>query len=143
MAGKRWADGRAWAVGLLLVVAAAPLARTLEPLHGDRVGFRAAGYWLRQHAAAKETVFDPFGWTAYYAGRYFRDDAVLSFTEETFPKGSWDYVVVEQGGNAHSHLVTVARAEELARNSGDPIWRLSVPRPKETAEVVVSRVRKE
>ena len=135
VAGKRWADGRAWAAVLLVVVAAAPLARTLEPLHGDRVGFRAAGYWLRQHAGADETVFDPFGWTGYYAGRYFRDDAVLYFTEETFPKGPWDYVVVENGTNAHSHLVTVARAEELARRSGDPIHAVPAPRGKQKAEI--------
>ncbi len=114
VAGKRWADGRAWAAGLLLVVAVAPLARTLEPLHGDRVGFRAAGCWLRGHAAAAETVCDPFGWAGYYAGRYFREDAPVYREEATDGDDPWTYVVVEKGTNAHSHLVTVARAEELA-----------------------------
>ena len=140
VAGKRWADGRAWAAVLLLVVAAAPLARTLEPLHGDRAGFRAAGYWLRRHAGAEETVFDPFGWTGYYAGRYFRPDAVLYFREDTFPQGPWDYVVVEWGTNAHSsHLAVVARAEELARRSGDPIHAVPAPRGKGKAEIDIYR----
>ena len=139
VAGLWWADGRTWAACLLLIVAAAPLVRTLEPLHGDRIGFRAAGYWLRQNANADETVFDPFGWTGYYAGRYFRDDAVLYFTEETFPMGPWDYVVVEKGTNAHSHLRTVARAEDLAGRSGDPIHSVPAPRGKQKAEIDIYR----
>ncbi len=142
VAAKGWADGGAWATGLLLVVAAAPLVRTLEPLHGDRAGFRAAGYWLRQNAGADETVFDPFGWTGYYAGRYFREDADLLFREETFPAGPWDYVVTENGATGHSsHLGVVARAQELAEQSGDPIYTAPAPRGKVKAEIDVYRAK--
>jgi hypothetical protein len=136
--GKWWADGRAWAAGLLVVAAAAPLARTLEPLHGDRVGFRAAGYWLRQNARPEETVFDPFGWSGYYAGRYFREDAVLYFRQETFPKGPWNYVVVEEGANSHSHLVTAAAALRLAHEHPDgKVKGFPAPRGRAMATVAV------
>jgi hypothetical protein len=142
LVGKWWADGRAWAACLLVVAAAAPLARTLEPLHGDRAGFRAAGRWLAQNAATDDRVFDPFGWAGYYAGRYFREDAALYFREETFPEGPWDYVVVEKGANAHSHLVTAARAEELAKHCGPPVQTFTAPRGKQTAEIAIYRVPK-
>jgi 4-amino-4-deoxy-L-arabinose transferase-like glycosyltransferase len=138
-AAKPWADGRAWAMGLLLLVAAVPLVRTLEPLHGDRVGFRAAGCWLRQHAAPDETVCDPFGWAGYYAGRYFREDSPVYHEEAGYPDGPWNYVVVEKGTNGHSHLVTVARAEELARRCGPPICTVPAPRGKEMAEIEIYR----
>jgi len=137
LAGRGWADSRTWAACLLLVAATAPLFKTLESLHGDRVGFRAAGYWLRQHAKADDTVFDPFGWSAYYAGRYFRDDAVLYFREETFPKGPWKYVVVEESANAHSHLVTAADALRLAHEHKPPIQSFPAPRGREMATVAV------
>ena len=140
VASKWWADGRAWAVGLLLIVACAPLVRTLEPLHGDRVGFRAAGYWLRSHARADETIFDPFGWAGYYAGRYFRPEADHYFREEDFPTGPWNYVVLEEGANKHSHLVTVTKAENLAHADGKEIQRFAAPRGKEKANVVVYKV---
>ena len=115
--------------------------RTLEPLHGDRVGFRAAGYWLRRNARADETVFDPFGWAGYYAGRYFRPEADHYFREEDFPAGPWNYVVLEEGSNKHSHLVTVTKAENLAHSDGQEIQRFAAPRGKEMAKVVIYEVR--
>ena len=140
LAAKWWADGRAWAVCLLLVAACAPLVRTLEPLHGDRVGFRAAGYWLRDHARPDETIFDPFGWAGYYAGRYFRPEADHYFREEDFPAGPWNYVVLEEGANKHSHLVTVTMAENLAHSAGREIHQFAAPRGKETAKIVIYEV---
>ena len=137
IAGKRWADGRAWASCLLLVAAAGPLVKTLEPLHGDRVGFRAAGYWLAKNVSPDAKVYDPFGWSGYYAGRYFREDAIVYFREETFPKGPWDYVVVEESANAHSHLVTAHDALRLAHEHMPPRQTFPAPRGREMAKVAI------
>jgi hypothetical protein len=121
-----------WATALLLVVTVAPLGRTLEPLHGDRVGFRAAGHWLAEHAGAQEAVFDPFGWSGYYAGRYFQDGA---------GQEPWAYVVIEEStNNKHSHLVTMPEAEKLA-GTGRRICAFPAPRGKESAEVVIYDLR--
>jgi Dolichyl-phosphate-mannose-protein mannosyltransferase len=121
-----------WATALLLVITVAPLWRTLEPLHGDRVGFRAAGHWLAKHAGPQEAVFDPFGWSGYYAGRYFQDGA---------GREPWAYVVIEEStSNKHSHLVTMPEAEKLA-GRGRRICSFPAPRGKESAEVVIYDLR--
>ncbi|HVS39577.1 MAG TPA: glycosyltransferase family 39 protein [Gemmataceae bacterium] len=131
VAGRRWADGRVWAVCLLAAAAAAPLWRTLEPLHGDRVGFREAGHWLAQNIGPSEQVFDPFGWAGYYAGRYFRhEDAVNTPCQ---------YVVLEVGASHHSHLATVAEAQQAA-GTGHEIHRFAAERGSGEADVVIYRL---
>jgi Dolichyl-phosphate-mannose-protein mannosyltransferase len=123
-----WLPASVGAAALLLVVTVAPLWRTLEPLHGDRVGFRAAGHWLAEHAGPQEAVFDPFGWSGYYAGRYFQDGP---------GQEPWAYVVIEEStNNKHSHLVTMPEAEKLARR-GVKMCSFPAPRGKESAEVVI------
>ena len=100
-------------------------------MHGDRVGFRAAGHWLAEHAGPQEAVFDPFGWSGYYAGRYFQDGR---------RQEPWAYVVIEEStSNKHSHLVTMPEAEKLA--GGDENMRFPAPRGKESAEVVIYDLR--
>ena len=133
LANRGWRTAAsAAATALLLVVTVAPLARTLEPLHGDRVGFRAAGHWLAEHAGPQEAVFDPFGWSGYYAGRYFQDGA---------SQEPWSYVVIEEStSNKHSHLVTMPEAEKLA-GAGKRIRAFPAPRGKESAEVVIYDLR--
>ena len=141
-AGRRLADALTnwkWrtsatvgATALLLVVTVAPLGRTLEPLHGDRIGFRAAGHWLAEHAGPQEAVFDPFGWSGYYAGRYFQNGA---------GQEPWAYVVMEEStNNKHSHLVTMPEAEKLA-GTGRRLCGFPAPRGKESAEVVIYDLR--
>jgi Dolichyl-phosphate-mannose-protein mannosyltransferase len=127
-----WMPASVGAAALLLVVTVAPLWRTLEPLHGDRIGFRAAGHWLAEHAGPQEAVFDPFGWSGYYAGRYFQDGA---------GQEPWAYVVIEEStSNKHSHLVTMPEAEKLA-GRGRRICSFPAPRGKESAEVVIYDLR--
>ncbi len=108
LAGRWWTALPVWAAGLRFAAVAGPLAMTLQPLHGDRVGFREAGRWLATQARPDEGVFDPFGWAGYYAGRYFRPGDATNT--------SCSYVVLEEGGSHHSHLVTVPEAEEAARH---------------------------
>ena len=128
LAGRWWTAPTVWAAGLLLAAVVAPLALTLQPLHGDRVGFRQAGRWLAGQAHPDEGVFDPFGWAGYYAGRYFRQGDATNT--------SCSYVVLEEGGSHHSHLVTVPEAEAAARDF-DQKWEFQAPRGKETAKVVI------
>ncbi len=127
-----WASAGVCTTAILLAATVFPLWRTLEPLHGDRVGFRAAGHWLAEHAGPEEAVFDPFGWSGYYAGRYFQDGAAQE---------PWAYVVVEEStNNKHSHLVTMPEAEKLA-GAGRRLCGFPAPRGKESAEVVIYDLR--
>ncbi len=123
------------AAAVLLVVAGVPLAKTLETLHGDRAGFRAAGCWLAQHACPGDYVKDPYSWAHYYAGRVFSEGCVG--VPAHAPPVS--YVVLERSSNAHPHLPEVQDAlKDVER--GRPVQSWPVRRGKERAEVVVYEV---
>jgi hypothetical protein len=121
--------------GLLLVLSAAPLSRSVAPLHADREGFRDAGLWLARHASPGAHVEDPYAWAHYYAGRVFAEAGAPAPSRRP---SDW-YVVVEHAGNEHPHLPLVRQALAHARQ-GRPVRRWSVRRGKEMAEVVVYRV---
>lgn len=96
-----------WATILLGVICAAGLPKSLEPLHPDRVGNRAAGRWLAEHAAPDDTIVDPFEWSYYYSGRLF-----TGAPAQTAPDAHHAcYVVMDRKKNLHGQadeLETVA-----------------------------------
>ena len=47
---------------VMLFLVGVPLAKTVETLHADRDGFRAAGCWLAQHTSPGDYVKDPYSW---------------------------------------------------------------------------------
>jgi hypothetical protein len=71
LAGRRWMDGRVWALGLILLFTLAPLPRTLSRLHAERIGFRSLGHWLAQNTESGDFIEDPYCWAYFYAGRVF------------------------------------------------------------------------
>jgi hypothetical protein len=106
VAERRWMQGRTWSLALLLLLALAPLPRTLDRLHAERAGFRSLGRWLSQHTQAGDYIEDPYCWAYYYAGRVFvegcRDLPV--HTPNCF------YVVLEESSNRHPRLVSLRNA---------------------------------
>lgn len=136
--GGRWADGRVWIGVLLLPLCLVPLMKTTEPLHKDRAGFRAAGYWLAEHALAGDRIDDPFAWSNYYAGHVFvenRPDVGLSWAGPAH-RPPVRYVVQEVSTNSHPHL-RLEKEAELRAQGGRIEERWAVRRGKENAEVVV------
>jgi hypothetical protein len=122
----------AWAPGLLVLLCALPLVRTLAPLHADRTGFREAGHWLAENARPEDEVEDPYAWASYYAGRVFQPGPM---------KAPTCYIVLEDSGNAHAHYGdNVQRLAERARG-GEVVRRWPVPRGKAGAEVRIYAVR--
>lgn len=95
-----------WSVGLPLAFAGAALPRTLQPLHANEAGHRAAGRWLAAHARADDVICDPFKWAGYYAGRAFQED-----WDPGRPLDTAQYVVLEPAREQHSK----ERVEEQAR----------------------------
>jgi hypothetical protein len=102
--GRRWMDGRAWSLGLLLLLAIAPLPRTLSRLHAERAGFRSLGYWLAANTLPGDYIEDPYCWSYYYAGRVF-----LEGCSELSAKGCF-YVILEASKNRHPRLVSLEKA---------------------------------
>ena len=133
--GRRWASPTIWGVALLSATCIAGLARTLEPMHNDRAGFREAGYWLAEHAQSSDFIDDPYTWASYYAGR--------NFVEEPPPheRGTPHcvYVVIEWSSNKHPDLKPASNMEYVFEH-GECIKSWPVRRRRETAEIVLYRV---
>jgi hypothetical protein len=132
LAGTAWADGRRWSLLLLLAAVLSPLPRTLERLHADRTGFRAAGYWLAQHALPGDFVLDPYCWAHFYAGRVFTEDVQGLPRHEPLV----EYLVVEVSDNKHTRLKEHQSAVVLARY-GKEVHRWNVRRGKDRAAIIV------
>jgi hypothetical protein len=130
-----WFPGRRWisptiSATLLGLTCIAGLARTLEPMHSDRAGFREAGYWLAEHAQPEEDIDDPYGWASYYAGRAFveRPPVHVPGTPHCV------YVVIESSNNKHPDLKPASNMEYV-REHGAIVKRWPVRRRHETAEI--------
>jgi hypothetical protein len=133
--GTRWARPEVRITAVLLLCCLGPLPRTLEKLHADRSGFRAAGYWLAGHTLPGDSVVDPYCWANYYAGRVFTEG--LSGLARTVPPIF--YMVVEEAPSKHTRLEGHNGAM-LMRQFGTEINRFAVKRGKERAAVVVYRM---
>lgn len=138
LAGRVWTNGRAWALGLLLLLALVPLPRTLERLHGDRAGFRSVGRWMAEHTPAGNFIEDPYCWTSYYAGRVFVEGCsdLPAEPEPCF------YVVLEESKNKHPHLVSLQAAllHTLREKNSEIVHKETVRRGKENVNIVVWKV---
>jgi hypothetical protein len=129
-------EPRFWSGLLLVSLTAATLYKNLEPLHANRKGFRDAGQWIVEHTDASDEVMDPYCWTHYYAGRVFEEGKPL-----IVPPGHERvcYVVVEESGNEHPRLPTVARAKQMAQ-TGLKVFECTARRKKEICDVCVYAV---
>jgi hypothetical protein len=136
-AESRLTDGQVWSVGLLLLLTASPLPRTLERLHAERAGFRTIGHWLAEHTLPGDFIEDPYCWANYYAGRVFVEGSTNLPAEQ--PRCY--YVVLEESQNKHPHLVSLALAMLHMKTEGAvPIHREEVRRGKQEAALVVYKV---
>ncbi len=132
LAGTRWTDARRWSPAVLGLALAAPLPRTLEPLHAERVGFRTAGYWLAEHTLPGDAILDPYCWASYYAGRVFTEGQ--SHLPARRPRVH--YLVVEDSQNKHPRLPEHEAVKKRALQ-GKRLVSWQVPRGKEMAEVAI------
>jgi hypothetical protein len=139
----------AWfSLAVLAVLTAAPAARTLGPLHGDRDSFRRAGEWLAAHARPEDGIEDPFAWASYYAGRTFQRGlpeslAVLAYRSPPPPLPAVVYVVLEESKNKHPQLYyLVGPAQKLVRDrKGELVQSFPLAHGKHGGAVHVYRVR--
>jgi hypothetical protein len=138
LAGRRWTEGRNWALGLLLLLAIAPLPRTLARLHAERAGFRSLGNWLAKHTLPGDFIEDPYCWVYYYAGRVFDE----SRRDLPASKPSRFYVVLEESKNRHTRLVTLQKAVEdiLHSNGAKVVHAEDVRRGRDKATLQVWEV---
>jgi hypothetical protein len=118
---RPWLTPAVGALVLLVPLTVIPAGKSLQTLHGDRLGFRAAGHWLAQNTRPDEAVVDPFGWAVYYAGRTFQEPITA------LPH----YVVLEETGNKHPHLPGYRQALDLiAKGHGQVVWSGAIPHGK-------------
>jgi hypothetical protein len=113
-----------WSLTLLVLLTCVPLVKSLEPLHDNRVGFRTAGCWIRDHTDPNDPLVDPFGWAYYYAGRLFHEAIPGTNPGPTPPPR---YILVEDTGNQHPHLTGWAIATNLIQKGHGQVvhtWEL-------------------
>jgi hypothetical protein len=135
LAASAWARPRSWAVALAVVACAGPLPRTLERLHGDRSGFRDAGYWLAKNTAPGDYILDPYCWANYYAGRVFTEG--VTGLEASLPPVF--YLVVEQAENKHTRLAE-HNAAMIMKKYGTLINSFPVLRGKDKGAVEIYKI---
>lgn len=73
---RNWAPRHlGWSLPLLLLIALAGfcLPKTLDRVHGNRVGNHLAGLWLKDRLRAGDIVVDDHCWSHYYAGQVFEE----------------------------------------------------------------------
>lgn len=115
---------------------ATPLARTLEPLHSNRTGFREAGEWILQNSRPGDPVIDGFCWTHYYAGRVFTEIGPKGIPISDPPV---QYIIVERSNNKHLRLQTF-NEEDLVARGGKVVWTSTPRKDKDKAIVVVYKL---
>ncbi len=127
LAASPWGTSQRWSLVLLLLATVIPMVKSLEALHDNRLGFRAAGYWMAQHTEPADPFYDPFGWTYYYAGRVFQEPVLGSAASPVPPR----YVLLEQTRNQHLHLAGWKQAKRLIKDGhGQVVHSWDIPRGK-------------
>jgi hypothetical protein len=114
----------------------AGLPKTLEPLHYQRAGFRAAGYWLAEHTLPTDPITDPLCWSHYYAGRVFLEHTIVPVPKD---HQTTEYIVVEKSDNAHPRVKAHREALEKVRDL-HPVFTWSGKRGRKHAEVLIYAV---
>jgi hypothetical protein len=130
--GPRWC-----APLLLLVLVAAMLPKTLEPLHYNRVGFRAVGCWLADHTRPTDYILDPYSWSDYYAGRVLLTGNVHPILPDH--TATW-YVVWEESANSHPRLEGWWKVANKYRKIGELVYRWHGVHGKDDTQIGVYRV---
>lgn len=138
LVARGWTNGRTWSLALLLLLALAPMPRTLARLHSERSGFRSLGRWLAENTLPGDFIEDPYTWAYYYAGRVF----VEGCRDLPVHKPSCFYVILEQSKNRHARLVSLQKAVEdiLHRKGAKVIHSEDVRRGRENVTLEVYRV---
>jgi 4-amino-4-deoxy-L-arabinose transferase-like glycosyltransferase len=143
----RLANAGLCTAALWMLLCVAPLAKTLEPLHADRVGFRQAGYWLANNAWTGDQIDDAYAWAHYYAGHVFTEvDPADGIPGDRGPvhEPRIRYVVMEVSDNKHARLNT-SKPEELLAAGGrvEHEWPLSNRKDNAAVKVFVVPVKEE
>jgi hypothetical protein len=126
-------DSRMVSIGLMILLVAIALPKTLETLHSNRAGLRDAGLWLLEHADPSDRIVDPYYWSHYYAGRVFQEGAP---GEPPAGHRRMRYVVLEFSRSKHPRLEFLHEAKEAAKTS-TPCFRWTGKQDRTEAKIVV------
>ena len=110
------------------------LTKTLQPLHGNRVGNREAGRWLAQNVHSGDVIEDEHQWSKFYSGLFFRDGDDSDLPPD--PKAK-RYTVVTRWV-AHGGVgVAADTRNEIEKNAGHLAYQWPTKGPSDKARVVV------
>lgn len=121
----------------LLTLSGIGLARTAQPLHTDRAGFRQAGEWIAANTLPGDKILDPYAHAYYHSGRIFTEGR----TDLEASRPDTCYVVLEKSNNQHPHLHHLLQHAFFLAERGEEVARIDMERKNHPASIVVYRVR--
>ena len=128
---------RLMVIGLSFLIMLGLIARqTLEPLHSNRAGFKAAGYWIRENGKPGDEVIDTYCWSHFYAGRVMIEEQKNGLVRSS-PPVQW--VVLEHGKSRHARL-NAPDEKELVSSQGQKAFFTQLGQGESYREVVVYKV---
>jgi hypothetical protein len=122
-----------WTMAVLLVTMVFCLPKSLQRIHGNRVGNHEAGRWLAKNITSGDLVVDDHSWSHYYAGQVF-----IEGKEPHLPPGYQPtcFVVMTRSSDAEIGKKRDELEKEL-RAAGPIVYHWPENRSAEQARVVV------
>jgi hypothetical protein len=109
------------------------LPKTVQRLHGNRLGNRLAGLWLRQHLGQGDVVEDDHAYSHYYAGLVFEEEKKAKLPKGSRPKC---FYVVTRSKDSEV-LTDRKKTEEKIRAQGKQVYQWPEQATLENARVVI------
>jgi len=123
-----------WIAIITVLLVAAGYPAGFKRLHSNRIGHRSAGLWASEHIPTDAYMIDPFTYTGFFAGRYYRkfpSDDITVYKNEVI------YVVIEpRHPDPKSTLPDLKQAKILAER-GRAVFHWPPEEPLESAAVAV------
>jgi hypothetical protein len=118
----------------LLLMTGAGLSKTLQPLHGNRLGHHEAGMWMAEHIRPGDIIEDDHRWATYYSGHVFKQ--LFSTDKVTYKPITYGLVsrVNEKRNTPAPHLHT---DEEMRARGGWVVYQWPPGIPQKEAKVVL------
>ena len=121
-------------IAMLVPLLAICLTKTIQPLHGNRVGNHRAGRWLAQRVRVGDVVEDEHKWSHFYSGLFFNESIDPVLPADFEPKC---YTVVTRSLDHGVREVRELKEHDIKLAKGQLVYQWPVEAPPEKARIVV------
>jgi len=134
LASRTLANPAAVTIAVVIVALGLGLPKTVQRLHGNRVGNHAAGLWLSDHLADGDLVLDDHCWSHYFAGLVFIEGKEPILPTSLQPTS---YTVLTRSKDPEIGLKRYRNENDIRSSGGRLVYHWPENREPELARVVV------